>query len=113
MAGDTVRIVAQDGRFLALAAYNPESQISARVWDWREETHIDAGFFRERIATAMQMRDALLDTEAGGGSAPDTRRIGWPPGTDRGPLRRRGGDADFERRLPSLARRDHRRRWMS
>ncbi|MGH8866187.1 MAG: class I SAM-dependent rRNA methyltransferase [Burkholderiales bacterium] len=65
-AGDTVRIVAQDGRFLALAAYNPESQISARVWDWREDTRIDAGFFRERIAAAMQMREALLDTEADG-----------------------------------------------
>ena len=66
MAGDTVRIVARDGRFLALAAYNPKSQISARVWDWREETLIDAGFFRERIATALGMREALLDTEEGG-----------------------------------------------
>jgi 23S rRNA (cytosine1962-C5)-methyltransferase len=65
-AGDTVRIHAQDGRFLALAAYNPVSQISARVWDWREDTRIDAGFFRERVAAAMQMREALIDTEAGG-----------------------------------------------
>ena len=65
-AGDTVRILAQDGRFLALAAYNPKSQISARVWDWREDMPIDADFFRERIATALGMREALLDTEAGG-----------------------------------------------
>jgi len=65
-AGDTVRIVAQDGRFLALAAYNPESRISARVWDWHEDTSIDAGFFRVRIATAIRMRDAMLGTEAGG-----------------------------------------------
>ncbi len=66
MAGDTVRILAQDGRFLALGAYNPESQISARIWDWHEGTQIDAGFFRQRIATAIQMREALLDTQAGG-----------------------------------------------
>jgi 23S rRNA (cytosine1962-C5)-methyltransferase len=65
-AGDTVRIVAQDGRFLALAAYNPVSQISARVWDWHEDTRIEAGFFRKRIAAAMQMREALIDTDAGG-----------------------------------------------
>jgi 23S rRNA (cytosine1962-C5)-methyltransferase len=65
-AGDTVRIVTQDGRFLALAAYNPASQISARVWDWHEDALIDEGFFRKRIVTAMQMREALLDTEAGG-----------------------------------------------
>ena len=65
-AGDTVRIVAQDGRFLALAAYNPVSQISARVWAWHEDTRIDAGFFRARIVTAIRKRDALLGTEAGG-----------------------------------------------
>jgi len=65
-AGDTVRIVAQDGRFLALGAYNPKSQISARVWDWHVDTHIEAGFFRKRVAAAMQMREALIDTEAGG-----------------------------------------------
>ena len=65
-AGETVRIVAQDGRFLALAAYNPVSQISARVWDWHEDTRIEAGFFRARIATAIRIRDALLGTEAGG-----------------------------------------------
>jgi 23S rRNA (cytosine1962-C5)-methyltransferase len=66
-AGDTVSIVAQDGRFLALAAYNPASQISARVWDWREDTRIDAAFFRKRIETAMQMRAALIEPAAGGG----------------------------------------------
>lgn len=65
-AGDTVRIVAHDGRFLALAAYNPVSQISARVWDWGEDTRIDAGFFRARVATAVRMRDAMLGKEARG-----------------------------------------------
>jgi 23S rRNA (cytosine1962-C5)-methyltransferase len=66
VTGDTVRIVAQDGRFLALAAYNPESQIAARVWDWCEDTRIDADFFREGIAKAMRKREALLKTETGG-----------------------------------------------
>jgi len=66
VVGDTVRIIAQDGRFLALAAYNPVSQISARVWDWREDTRIDAGFFRVKIATAIRMRDALLGKEPAG-----------------------------------------------
>ncbi len=65
-SGDTVRIVAQDGRFLALAAYNPVSQISARVWDWHEDTRIDAAFFRNRISAAMQMRRALLDIAGDG-----------------------------------------------
>jgi len=64
--GETVRIVAQDGRFLALAAYNPDSQIAARVWQWLENTPIDAAFFRDRIAAAIRMRQALLETEPSG-----------------------------------------------
>lgn len=64
-AGDTVRIVAHDGRFLALAAYNPDSNISARVWSWQENAGIDAAFFRERVAAALRMRRDLLKTAAG------------------------------------------------
>jgi len=60
MAGDTVRIVASDGRFLAVAAWNPDANISARVWDWNEGTHIDAAFFRKRLETAIGMRRALF-----------------------------------------------------
>jgi 23S rRNA (cytosine1962-C5)-methyltransferase len=59
-AGDTAHIVAGDGRFLAVAACNPEANISARVWDWNEHTRIDAGFFRSRIGTAIGMRRKLL-----------------------------------------------------
>ena len=60
-AGDTVRIVASDGRFLALAAWNPDANISARVWDWNEGTRIDAAFFRNRLERAIGMRRALFD----------------------------------------------------
>jgi 23S rRNA (cytosine1962-C5)-methyltransferase len=55
-----VQVVAQDRRFLALAAYNPDSNIAARVWGWEERATIDAGFFRDRIAAAIAMRDAML-----------------------------------------------------
>jgi 23S rRNA (cytosine1962-C5)-methyltransferase len=58
-AGETVRVVAADGRALAVAAYNPDSSIAARVWDWDNAAEIDADFFRTRIAAAMRMRDAL------------------------------------------------------
>ena len=59
-AGDTVRIVASDGRFLAIAACNPDANISARVWDWNEGTQIDAAFFRKRLETAIGMRRSLF-----------------------------------------------------
>src|SRR5262249_45482772 len=51
-AGETVEIRSATGEFLAVAAYSPESQIVARVWD-RTEREIDAAFFRERMAAAV------------------------------------------------------------
>jgi len=60
ITGETVEVRASDGRFLAWAAYNPGSQIVARVWSWRESTRIDSGFFRERLAASIKMREAVL-----------------------------------------------------
>ena len=59
LQGDTVRIVANDGRFLALAACNPDANISARVWDWHEDTRIDADFFRNRLVQAIGLRRSM------------------------------------------------------
>jgi 23S rRNA (cytosine1962-C5)-methyltransferase len=58
--GETVRVVSHDGGFLALAAWNPVSNIRARVWTWDPEATIDAGFFHRRLAAALQMRRAIL-----------------------------------------------------
>ncbi len=56
--GETVAVRSADGEFLAVAAYSPNSQIRARVWDWRERD-IDGAFFRERIERAVNARAAL------------------------------------------------------
>ena len=53
--GDTVEICSADGLFMAVAAYSPESQIRARVWDWKA-VNIDADFFALRIARAAVRR---------------------------------------------------------
>ena len=53
--GDTVAVHADDGTLLAIAAYSPESQIRARVWDWIQRD-IDAAFFAQRIAQAAAAR---------------------------------------------------------
>jgi 23S rRNA (cytosine1962-C5)-methyltransferase len=63
-AGDTVAVTAADGRFLALAAWNPDANIRARVWSWDEAVRIDAGFFRARIETAIALRRRLLQRDA-------------------------------------------------
>ncbi len=53
--GDTIEVCSADGAFLAIAAYSPESQIRARVWDWKA-VNIDADFFAQRIARAAAAR---------------------------------------------------------
>ena len=58
-AGETVEVRSSSGEFLALAACNPQSKIVGRVWDWQARA-IDAGFFRERIARAVELRRRML-----------------------------------------------------
>jgi len=53
--GDTIEVCSADGAFLAVAAYSPESQIRARVWDWTLRS-IDPVFFEQRIAQAAVAR---------------------------------------------------------
>ncbi len=55
-AGETVRVEAADGRFLAWAAYSPASRIRARAWSFDEGQRIDAAFLRERLAQAIAAR---------------------------------------------------------
>jgi 23S rRNA (cytosine1962-C5)-methyltransferase len=55
-SGDTVAVYSGHGEFLAWAAYNPRSQISARAWSWDEREKIDAAFFERRICAAMAAR---------------------------------------------------------
>jgi 23S rRNA (cytosine1962-C5)-methyltransferase len=59
--GETVAIGSATGEFLAVAAYSPQSQIVARVWDW-EDRAIDGAFFRGRIERAVEQRRTVLDT---------------------------------------------------
>ena len=58
-AGETVRVEAEDGRFLAWAAYSPLSSIRLRAWSFDESERIDAAFFERRIVAAVAMRTRL------------------------------------------------------
>ncbi len=57
--GETVEVWSATGEFLAVAAYSPESQIVARVWDWKARA-IDGAFFSENIKRAVEQRRVLL-----------------------------------------------------
>jgi len=58
-AGETVRVEAADGRFLAWGAYSPASMIRVRAWSFSEAECIDAAFFERRIARALALRKRL------------------------------------------------------
>ena len=57
--GETVRVEASDGRFLAWASFSPSSMIRVRAWSFDEAERIDAAFFERRIARALALRARL------------------------------------------------------
>jgi 23S rRNA (cytosine1962-C5)-methyltransferase len=54
--GETVRIEAHDGTFLAWAAFSPASRIRARCWSFDEAQRMDPAFFRTLVAAAVRAR---------------------------------------------------------
>ncbi|MBP8307011.1 MAG: class I SAM-dependent methyltransferase [Burkholderiaceae bacterium] len=63
--GDTVRVLAADGRFLGWGAFSPVSSIRARLWSFDEQARIDDDWFAARIAAAVGRRASLsADTDA-------------------------------------------------
>lgn len=64
-AGETVRIDAADGRFLAWAAFSPASRIRARAWSFDADERIDAAFFARTVARAVQARQRFeIDSDS-------------------------------------------------
>lgn len=57
--GETVRVQAADGRFLAWGAYAPASRIRVRAWSFDEGERIDAAFFERRLRAALALRARL------------------------------------------------------
>ena len=58
-AGETVRVEAADGRFLAWGAWSPSSAIRVRAWSFEEAERIDHAFFKRRVARALALRARL------------------------------------------------------
>lgn len=67
--GQTVDVVADDGRHLGRGAISPPSQIRVRMWTMGESARdvpIDRDFFARRIDEALRLRAPLLREERGG-----------------------------------------------
>ena len=60
-SGETVRVTAHDGEFLAQAAFSPQSQIRARVWSWDQSAPIDAAFIAHTVQRSAARRGDALE----------------------------------------------------
>ncbi len=58
-AGETVRVDAHDGSFLAWAAFSPASKIRARCWSFDAAQRIDAAFLTQTVQRAVAVRQRL------------------------------------------------------
>ncbi|NIY85420.1 class I SAM-dependent methyltransferase [Vibrio hepatarius] len=60
--GETVDVFTHDGKWLAKAAYSPNSQIRARVWSF-EKQEINKSFFVKRIKDAQLLREDIIERD--------------------------------------------------
>ena len=63
--GETVRVEAADGRFLAWGACSPASSIRVRAWSFDEAERIDRAFFERRVAQTVALRARLPIASSG------------------------------------------------
>ncbi|WP_372678615.1 class I SAM-dependent rRNA methyltransferase [Desulfosarcina sp.] len=60
--GDTVDVLAADGRWLAWGAYSPHSQIRVRAWSFDQAEAIDPVFFERRLQQALDLRQRIISS---------------------------------------------------
>jgi 23S rRNA (cytosine1962-C5)-methyltransferase len=60
--GETVDVFTHDGKWLAKAAYSPESQIRARIWSFEKE-EINKAFFVKRFKNAQLLREDIIERD--------------------------------------------------
>src|SRR4030095_15563217 len=59
--GEPVCLISSDGKPLAIALFNPHSQIAARVLPRNKAATIDTTFVERRLARALRLRERLFD----------------------------------------------------
>lgn len=58
-SGETIDVCDFQGKWLARAAFSPQSQIRARVWTFDQQESVDRDFFINCLQTAQQWRTLL------------------------------------------------------
>lgn len=58
--GAEVRLVSDDGQFIARGLFNPHSNIRVRLYGWNEEQPLDEGLWSRRLDRAIALRRRLF-----------------------------------------------------
>lgn len=58
-AGDVVDLVNEKGKWIAYGIYNPHSKIRVRLYSWSASQTLDEAFWRQRLETAVALRNQL------------------------------------------------------
>ncbi len=59
--GDTIDVYDSKDNWLGRGAYSPESQISIRIWTFKEDEEINEAFFINRLKSAQCRRDSFIE----------------------------------------------------
>ncbi|MCK4911603.1 MAG: class I SAM-dependent rRNA methyltransferase [Thermodesulfovibrionales bacterium] len=62
-AGEPVRLVDPEGKYLASGYFNSYSQIAVRIWGYRDGEGVDMGFFKRRFERAHALRQRYAYSE--------------------------------------------------
>jgi 23S rRNA (cytosine1962-C5)-methyltransferase len=57
--GELVNVIDSHGRWLALAYFNPNSQISGRIISWNKSDKVNRNFWKHRLSQAISRRKKL------------------------------------------------------
>lgn len=58
--GGSVQVQGSDGQVYGWGALSPASQLRVRMWHFHPDTLVDEGFFRQRLAAALALRQHCL-----------------------------------------------------
>jgi 23S rRNA (cytosine1962-C5)-methyltransferase len=59
--GDEVDLVSHGGNFVARGLFNSQSKIRVRLYSWEPDLPLNAKFFRDRLARAIDLRHQILN----------------------------------------------------
>jgi len=62
-SGETVDVLAADGKWLACGAFSASSQICCRIWTFHQDETVDTDFFQRRMQAAWEYRQSLSLTD--------------------------------------------------